>query len=203
MPRESRPLNTQTSGNNRGVRYTSVAIALHWTIALLIFGGWGLGLYMHELPLSPEKLRYYSWHKWSGVSVFLLAIVRVAWLATHAPPRLPAHISQLQARLARGMHALLYVLMFVLPLSGWLMSSAKGVPTVYFGVLPLPDLVAKNKALGDLLGEVHEALAFVLAALVLVHIAAALKHQFVNRDGLMGRILPFRKSQNARANRDR
>lgn len=188
-------MSIQTSDNNSAVRYTSVAIALHWTIALLIFGGWGLGLYMHELPLSPEKLRYYSWHKWTGVSVFLLAIVRVAWLATHAAPRLPAHMSQLQARLARGMHALLYVLMFVLPLSGWLMSSAKGVPTVYFGVLPLPDLVAKDKPLGDLLGEVHEALAFVLASLVLVHIAAALKHQFINRDGLMRRILPFRKSQ--------
>lgn len=184
-----------TSDNNRGVRYTWVAIALHWTIALLIFGGWGLGLYMQELPLSPDKLRYYSWHKWSGVSVFLLAIARVAWLATHVPPPLPTHMSQSQVRLARATHAVLYALMFILPLSGWLMSSAKGVPTVYFGVLPLPDLVAKDKALGDRLGELHEALAFVLAALVLVHIAAALKHQFVNRDGLMARILPFRKTK--------
>ena len=173
-------------------RYTHVAIALHWTIALLVFGGWGLGLYMHELPLSPAKLRYYSWHKWIGVTVFLLALLRVAWLATHRAPPLPAAMSRLQKRLARLTHAALYVLMFALPISGWLMSSAKGVPTVYFGVLPLPDLVAKDKALGERLAEVHELLAFTLAALVLLHLAAALKHQWIDRDGLINRMWPQR-----------
>lgn len=173
-------------------RYTAVAIALHWTIAVLIFGGWGLGIYMQDLPVSPAKLRYYSWHKWVGVTVFLLAIARAAWLATHPAPAWPWHRSRLQMWIARATHTMLYALMFVLPLSGWLMSSAKGVPTVYLGVLPLPDLVAKDKALGELLGEVHEALAFVLAALVVLHIAAALKHQFLDRNGLMRRMWPAR-----------
>ena len=179
-------------------RYTAVAIALHWTIALLIFGGWALGLYMHELPVSPAKLRYYSWHKWAGVTVFLLAIARVAWLATHPAPPLPARMSRLQTSLARASHGALYALMFILPLSGWLMSSAKGVPTVYFGIVPLPDLVAKNKALGAQLSEVHEVLAFGLAALVVLHVGAAIKHQLVDRDGLMARMLPGRFARAAR-----
>lgn len=93
---------------------------------------------------------------------------------------------------ARANHILLYLLILILPLSGWLMSSAKGVPTVYFGVLLIPDAVAKDKQLGENLEEVHELLAYALAILVVIHIAAALKHQFIDRDGLIGRMLPRR-----------
>jgi cytochrome b561 len=174
-------------------RYTPVAMSLHWLIALLIFAGWGLGFYMHDLPLSPAKLRYYSWHKWMGVTTFILAILRVGWLATHSVPRLPRAIPPWQTRAARVTHVVLYLLMFVIPLSGWLMSSAKGVPTVYFGVLPIPDLIGKDKAVGDVLAVVHRSLAFGLAALVGLHVAAAIKHQFMDRDGVMGRMVPFLK----------
>lgn len=169
-------------------RYTATAISLHWLIALLIFGSWGLGTYMQDLPLSPAKLRYYSWHKWIGVTVFILACVRVAWLATHRPP--PLAMAPWQRHAARFTHALLYLLMFALPLSGWLMSSAKGVPTVYLGVLPLPDLLGKDKALGDTLRALHEALGVILASLVVLHIGAVVKHQWVDRDGLFARMLP-------------
>lgn len=172
--------------------YTPLAISLHWLMALLIFAGWGLGTYMHDLPLSPQKLRYFSWHKWMGVTVFLLAIVRVGWLATHRAPPPPSNSPRWQTRAARVNHVLLYLLMFIIPVSGWLMSSAKGVPTVYLGVLQLPDLLAKNKELGDRLAEVHELLAYGLAILVAIHIAAALKHQFIDHDGLIGRMLPRR-----------
>lgn len=172
--------------------YTPLAISLHWLMALLIFAGWALGIYMHDLPLSPQKLRYFSWHKWIGVTVFLLAIIRVAWLATHRPPPSPHNSPSWQIIAARANHILLYLLMLILPLSGWLMSSAKGVPTVYFGVFQLPDLVAKDKQLGKVLGEVHEWLAYALALLVVIHIAAALKHQFIDRDGLISRMLPRR-----------
>ena len=174
------------------MHYTPLAISLHWLMALLIFVGWALGIYMHDLPLSPQKLRYFSWHKWMGVTVFLLAIIRVAWLATHRPPQPPQASPSWQIMAARASHYLLYLLMFILPLSGWLMSSAKGVPTVYFGVLPIPDVVAKDNQLGENLEEVHEWLAYALAILVAIHIAAALKHQFVDRDGLIGRMLPRR-----------
>lgn len=172
--------------------YTPLAISLHWLMALLFFAGWGLGTYMHDLPLSPQKLRYFSWHKWMGVTVFLLALIRVAWLTTHRPPPLPPASPSWQVMTARANHILLYLLMLILPLSGWLMSSAKGVPTVYFGVLPIPDLIAKDKQLGENLEEVHEWLAYALAIFVLIHIGAALKHQFIDRDGLISRMLPRR-----------
>jgi len=174
-----------------GARYTAVAMALHWLVALLIFAGWGLGFYMQDLSLSPSKLRYYSWHKWMGVTVFLLTVTRAGWLATHPAPRLPRAFPAWQARGARVAHAGLYALMFVIPLSGWLMSSAKGFQTVYFGVLPIPDLIDKNKALGETLTLVHRSLAYGLAALVVLHIGAAIKHHFLDRDGLLGRMLPF------------
>ena len=172
-------------------RYTSMAISLHWLIALLIFSGWGLGFYMSDLPLSPAKLRYFSWHKWIGVTVFILAMARVTWLATHPAPRLPFGMPRWQVQAARVNHGALYLFMFIVPLSGWLMSSAKGVPTVYFGVLPIPDLIEKNKEVGNFLGQAHQWLAYGLAALVAMHIGAALKHHVVDRDGVLARMLPF------------
>ena len=169
-------------------RYTATAIRLHWLVALALFGTFALGLYMHELPLSPTKLKLYSWHKWAGVSIFLLVLVRLAWRLGHRPPDLPASMAAWQRQATAAVHGLLYLLMFAVPLSGWLMSSAKGFQTVWFGVLPLPDLVAKNEELGKFLQEAHEMLNFGLAALVALHVAAALKHHFVDRDDVMWRM---------------
>lgn len=170
--------------------YTRTAISLHWLIAALVFAGWGLGWYMHDLPASPSKLQYYSWHKWIGVTVFMLALVRALWRATHAPPPLPATTAPWQVRAARVSHFLFYLLLLALPLSGWLMSSAKGFQTVYLGLVPLPDLLAKDKALGETLEEVHEVLGVALAWLVVLHVAAAAKHHFVDRDQVLRRMLP-------------
>lgn len=172
--------------------YSATAKALHWGIAVLIFGLLGLGFYMTGLELSPTKLQLFSWHKWAGVTVFMLVVVRLAWRITHRPPALPAHMSALERFAAHAGHHLLYVLMFAIPLSGWLMSSAKGFQTVWFGVLPLPDLLAKDKALGDLLQTVHVSLNFVLIALLLAHIGAALKHHLVDKDDVLTRMLPRR-----------
>ena len=171
-------------------RYTATAISLHWLIAIGIAGTFSLGLYMHELPLSPTKLQLYSWHKWAGVSLFALIVVRLLWRATHAAPPLPAQMPALQRLAANATHWALYALMIAVPLSGWLMSSAKGFQTVWFGVLPLPDLVAKDAALGDLLQDVHEALNLTMLGLVLLHAAAALKHHFIDRDDVLTRMLP-------------
>lgn len=173
-------------------RYTPTAIGLHWLIALAIAATFALGLYMHELPLSPTKLELYSWHKWAGVSIFMLVIVRLGWRLTHPAPPLPEAMPGPLRLAAAGAHWLLYALMFAIPLTGWLMSSAKGFQTVWFGVLPLPDLVAKDKALGKLLAEVHETLNFTLLALVVVHAAAALKHHFIDRDTVLTRMLPHK-----------
>lgn len=171
-------------------RYSSTAIALHWLIGLGILGLFCFGLYMADLPLSPNKLRYYSWHKWGGVTIFLLVLVRLFWRITHRPPALPTTMPEWQRIVANGTHHLLYLLMFLIPLSGWLMSSAKGFQTVWFGVLPLPDLLSKDKALGDALAEVHELLNFGMAALVLAHAGAALKHHLIDKDDVLSRMLP-------------
>lgn len=172
-------------------RYTRTAVTLHWAAAALIFATFPLGVYMHDLTLSPYKLRLYSYHKWIGVTIFLLAVLRVAWRSTHRPPPLPATMPNWEKLAANTVHYLLYALIFAVPLSGWLMSSAKGVQTVWFGVLPLPDLLAKNKELGDLLKEVHESLNIAMFGLVLAHIGAALKHHFIERDEILARMIPF------------
>lgn len=173
--------------------YTGTAIVLHWLMALLIFAVFPLGVYMHELPLSPTRLQLYSYHKWIGITVLMLAIMRVLWRATHRPPPLPAGLPRWQHIATHAVHHSLYLLLLAIPLSGWLMSSAKGFQTVWFGILPLPDLVAKDKALGDLLQEVHEVLNFTLLGLVVLHVMAALKHRFVDRDGIFSRMLPMQK----------
>lgn len=172
-------------------RYTTAALLLHWLMALLLTILFAVGLYMVDLPLSPQKLKIYSWHKWAGVTAFLLVLLRLAWRFGHPAPALPKTMPAWQKSAAHGMHHLLYLLMIAIPISGWLMSSAKGFQTVYFGVLPLPDLVAKNRELGKTLEEVHEVLANGLALLVLAHIGAALKHHLLDRDDVLSRMLPF------------
>lgn len=176
--------------------YSGTAISLHWLVAFLILAAFPLGLYMGGLALSPLKLKLISYHKWLGVTVFLLVAVRLAWRATHTPPPLPAAMPAWERYAALGLHHLLYVLLFAIPLSGWLMSSARGFQTVYLGVLPLPDLIARDKALGDALKEVHGLLNFGMLGLVIAHAGAALKHQFIDRDGILARMLPFLDKEN-------
>ena len=170
--------------------YTKTAKALHWLMAILLFGLLALGFYMHDLPLSPEKLKLYSWHKWAGVTAFLLVAFRLLWRLAHRPPALPSSMPRLMQFAAHAGHLLLYVLMIAIPLSGWLMSSAKGFQTVYFGVLPIPDLLDKNKEIGDLLALVHKSLNLLFVAVLAGHIGAALKHHFIDKDDILTRMLP-------------
>lgn len=180
-------------------RYTPAAIGFHWLMVLLLAGLFALGLYMHDLPLSPWKLKLYSWHKWAGVTALLLVLLRLAWRAGHAPPALPDGMAAWLRQAARLGHAALYLLMIAVPLSGWLMSSAKGVQTVWFGVLPIPDLLDKDERLGEWLQQTHRWLNFTLAALVAGHAAMALKHHFVDRDDVLLRMLPRRRGAAGRA----
>jgi len=171
------------------MNYTPVAKGLHWLMALLIVGMLVLGIYMSDLPLSPQKLELYSWHKWMGVTVFMLVWLRLAWRLTHRPPPLPSTLSPRMRWAAHAGHALLYVLMVAIPLTGWLMSSAKGFQTVWFGVLPIPDVVERSRELGDLLQGVHKVLNLVLILTLLGHMVAAFWHQFVLKDGTLRRML--------------
>ena len=175
---------------SESTHYTSTAKTLHWLISLMIFCLLLLGFYMSDLPLSPDKLKFYSWHKWAGVSVFLLVIVRLAWRITHTPPAMPEQMPQLQKVAATIFHFALYALMFLIPLSGWLMSSAKGFQTVWFGVLPIPDLLPKDKVIGDALKEVHQALNLLLIGIIIVHVLAALKHHFIDKDDVLKKMHP-------------
>ena len=179
--------------NGSPQRYTATAIALHWAVALLIFGAFAIGLYAVALEVSPQKLKLYSWHKWIGVTVALLVVARLAWRLWHPAPALPPGMARWEQFVASGTHVVLYVLLFALPITGWLMSSAAGFPVVYFGVLPLPDLVAKNKELADVLKTVHYWLNKTLLVLIVLHVAAALKHHVLDRDDVLTRMLPFLK----------
>ena len=171
-------------------RYGAVAIVLHWLVVALIIASWMLGLYMVDLPLSPQKLKYVSWHKWLGVTIFMTALFRVAWRVAHpAPP--PPDLMLYWQRVVMGVsHLLLYLLPIAIPLTGWLFSSASGIPTVYLGWAQLPDLVAQDKLFAEQLRQAHVALNAMLFVIVCIHIAAALKHHVFDRDDVLVRMLP-------------
>jgi cytochrome b561 len=172
-------------------RYTNTAILLHWLIALLIVSGFTLGLVMTDIPgLTPTKLSYYAWHKWIGVSVLFLACVRLLWRLKNGAPAYPASMPQWQKQAARSLHAILYVLMFAVPLSGYFYTLAAGVPVVYLKLIPLPVLIDPNPALKPVLKAVHFWLVMGMATLVGAHVLAALKHLFIDRDGITQRMLP-------------
>jgi cytochrome b561 len=175
-------------------RYSDTAIALHWLAAALIVANLALGLSMVPLAISPRKLHWYLWHKSIGITVFLLTGIRLGWRVVRSPPP-PVAMPAWQRRAAAMAHALLYALMFAIPVSGWLYSSATGVQVVYLGLVPLPGLVPRDRALGDLLRIVHLALNSLLVMLVCVHVVAALKHHFGDRDSALSRMLPILKER--------
>ncbi|MFO1397827.1 MAG: cytochrome b [Burkholderiales bacterium] len=176
-------------------RYGPVAVALHWLSALLVLAGFALGVWMTGLALSPATLRWYGWHKWIGITVFLLAALRLAWRWHAPPPTWPPALPAWQRRGALLAHRALYALMLAVPLSGWLYSSATGVSVVYLSLVPLPNLVPKDKALAGAMLAVHQSLNATLALLVLVHVAAAAKHQWIDRDEILSRMRPWRASR--------
>jgi cytochrome b561 len=174
-------------------RYTAPAIVLHWLLALAIVGTLGVGWYLSGLPFSPQKIKLINWHKWAGITILVLSLLRLGWRLGHpAPPlgaRVLAGMPTWQQSVHHSVQWSLYALFFVVPLLGWAYSSAAGVPVVWFGVLPLPDLLARDKELADLLLKpLHKTAAYTLGGLVLLHTGAALKHHFGNRDGLISRM---------------
>lgn len=171
----------------RPARYDAVAVTFHWLLAVAIVISFGVGLYMADLPFSPRRVQLYNWHKWAGVAILALSAARLLWRLAHRPPEsigMPAW----QRQASEWAHRAMYLLFFAVPLTGWAYSSAAGFPIVWFGVLPLPDFVPVDKALADAIKPFHEGAAWALTAVVVLHVAAALKHQFIDRDGLIGRM---------------
>lgn len=185
------------SASPEPARYSGVAIALHWVLALVLLGMVGFGLYMADLPFSPARLKLYNWHKWAGVCVLVLSLARLLWRFTRRPPALPAAMQAAmpawQKLAHHGTHAALYALFFAIPLLGWAYSSAAGFPIVVFGVLPLPDWVPVSPDLAEVLKPLHKWAALTLTALVGLHVAAVVKHQLIDRDGLLWRMWPGRR----------
>ena len=171
-------------------RWGAIAQLLHWLIVLFIVAQFTLATLFEQLPAGAKKLTLLSRHKSIGITILVLALVRLAWRWSNPTPTLPNTLKPYERALARLTHALLYVLLFAVPLSGWLMSSARGFPVSWFGFLQLPDLVPKNKVLYEALVTTHGILAWTLGIVATVHLVAALKHHFVLKDDVLRRMLP-------------
>ncbi|MCX8520503.1 MAG: cytochrome b [Rhodoferax sp.] len=173
-------------------RYDNLSILLHWLLGVALIAIFSLGLYMADLPFSLQRLKLFNWHKWAGISVLALSFLRLFWRFLHPAPALSLSVQQAmsswQLRAYKATHGGLYVLFFAVPLLGWAYSSAAGFPVMLFGQIPLPDLASPNKALAETLKELHQVSAYAMAALVAAHVGAALKHQFIDRDGLLRRM---------------
>lgn len=176
---------------NTPARYGSIAQTLHWAIVGLLIAQFTLAYVAKNLPLGPDKVGTLARHKSVGITILAIAILRLAWRFFDRPPPLPP-MPGWQAIAARVSHASLYGLLFAMPLIGWMMSSASNYPVSWFGVVQLPDLVSPDADLKQLLRETHVLLSKVLIALASLHVLAALKHQFLDHDGLLFRMLPWR-----------
>ena len=176
----------------RVTSFTRTAVLLHWLIALLILCGFTLGAYMVDLHASPTKVRLVNYHKWIGITVLALVLVRSVWRLTHMPPP-EEPMPRWQLIAARATHYLMYALMLATPMLGWMTSSASGFPVVYLKLWQLPDLVHKNRDLAKVLAEIHGLLAWTLCWIVVLHVAAALKHHFIDRDATLRRMLAWRR----------
>lgn len=176
-------------------RWGALAKFFHWTIALLIISAGIAGLYMTDLPNAPQKIRLYAIHKSVGLTVLALALLRLAWrLYDRRPNEMP--MPRWQAFGARIVHVLLYVLIFALPISGWLYNSASGYPLQWWGMIPLPNLTGGSDAvLKSLAHEAHEWLFWILVAALVAHAGAALIHHFFERDATLVRMLPWRSKR--------
>lgn len=160
---------------------------LHWLTAVLIFVQIPLGFYAESLKLSPLKMDIFVWHKSLGMLVFLLLILRLLWRIKGTIPK-TVGASLIQQYAAQAAHCLLYGLMVLLPISGWITSSAANIPIKLFWLIPLPALVGPDDALKSLAAEVHEISVFVLLAVLILHIGAALHHHLLLRDNTLKRM---------------
>lgn len=194
-------------------RYTSVAIFLHWALAILVLSIIPVGWWMTdalEIPATrAQALQVFPLHKATGITILALTVVRLLWRLTHKAPPLPQRMAPWEKLVARTSHWLFYILLLAMPLSGWIYSSAGWseafqtfirVPLSYFGLFTVPDFPGvatqtdeTRKAIGFAAHGIHEKLPWLMLALAGLHVAAALKHHFVNRDDVLTRMLPFLK----------
>jgi cytochrome b561 len=175
---------------NTEERWGSVSIGLHWTIAaLILLVQVPAGLTMEAVGRGALQDALYNIHKTNGLVIFTLAVIRLAWRWSHPVPALPADLPTWQATTARVTHALLYLLLFAMPISGFLYTALGGFPVPFFGLYDLARLIPENKPASEVFKLVHLTLQYVLYAVAALHVAGALQHHFVRRDGILKRML--------------
>ncbi|GAB4180145.1 MAG: cytochrome b [Wenzhouxiangellaceae bacterium] len=177
--------------SHRRKRYDPVAQLLHWVVALGVILQFIWAWRIDEADSRAVEYALVVQHKSIGMLVLMLAVLRILWRLFHRPPPLPSGTPAWQRAVSSMVHWALYVLIIAQPLSGWIWSSAAGYGAELFGWVEVPDLVAENEALADLMHDVHETMAWLLLGLASLHVVAALWHQFVRRDGLLWRMLPW------------
>jgi cytochrome b561 len=165
--------------------------ALHWVIVILVLVQFFLASRAHDLPRGPALIEAWGWHKSFGMTIFMLALVRLAWRWMNPTPDITADTKPWERLLAKVSHGVLYGLLFAIPLTGWLMSSAKAFPVSWFRLFQWPDLVQPNAGLARTMEGLHESLVLALVAVALLHAAGALKHHFIDRNNILRRMLPF------------
>jgi cytochrome b561 len=176
-------------------RYGVPAQFFHWVIAALIVIQFVLGRMQEHLPVGVRKLGILARHKSVGMTILMLAILRLAWRLWHPAPPLPSTMRPLERWAARASHVSFYVLLFAMPLTGWMMSSAKNYSVSWFGLFTWPNLIGKNEAAFNFLRSTHDVLSGLLFTIAALHILAALKHHFWDRDDVLVRMLPFTRQR--------
>jgi cytochrome b561 len=177
------------------IRYGAVAQGFHWLIAALIVVQFTLAWSADDLPIGARKLALLARHKSFGMTILMLAVLRLLWRLFNRPPELPPGMTSIEKKLARATHILFYVLLFVMPLTGWMMSSAKNYSVSWFDQFTWPNLIGPNEQAFNILRTTHDTLSWLLFAVALLHVLAAFKHHFWNKDDVLKRMLPFTKSE--------
>lgn len=175
---------------NTLIRYGAVAKLFHWTIVVLIIVQFVLADKAEDLPRGPALIATLALHKSIGITILLLAILRLTWRLMNPVPPSPPAIPRWQNLAAHLSHWTLYGLLFVTPLLGWMMSSARNYAVSWFGLFTLPDLVGPDRARYEFLHGAHELMANAIFYIAIIHAAAALKHHFIDRDDVLKRMLP-------------
>lgn len=173
---------------NSPSEYGLLSKLLHWGMAAIIITLIGVGIYMADLPRDTEEqkqyaFQFYNLHKSFGVLALFLIVVRLVWVRLSPPPALPAVFNAKELRVVKGLQSLLYLLMVLLPVSGYLMSNAGGYPINFFGLGQLPALIGKSEGFGEVVHEMHEVMGFAMLLLILMHMAGALKHRLRDKGG--------------------
>jgi cytochrome b561 len=176
---------------NTTAHWGLAAQLLHWVIVALVITQFVLASIADDLPVGMRKLGLLARHKSVGITILALALLRLAWRWSNPTPALPANLKPYEVVLARGTHTALYGLLIAMPLTGWLMSSARSFAVSWFGMFQLPDLVRPDRALYDAMLTTHGVLAWTLAGVATLHVLAALKHHFIMKDDVLRRMLPF------------